>query len=336
MNTLFEAIIPIVAANGYGKEVISSLSVNKYLHTHPYLLHAIFKIKSTHYPWTGDTLLHRYAKQGCAQRMKDFINAGVNLEIRNYNGDTPLLCVVRHISPDKARYYEILQLLLDNGANPAAEGTFTNVLSTAVTFEDPTVVELLCKAGAPLNTISDYNGKNLLSLMTGNRQARMRYSPLAEAVLRNQLEIVRILVEYGANLNNVCFDKSTTLLCLAAKYNHVAIMQYLLELGVDSNEQSEHGTALHVATRNNRLMAIEILLKYGANVNATDKYNTTALMIAAVENLSPIVKYLVNNGADTTIVQNGTNRTALEIADVNKHWIIVGYLLKRSMGTENS
>jgi len=323
MNTLFEAVIPLVAANGYGRETAQCISVNKYLYKHPYLLRAVMKLKSTHYPWTGDTVIHHLAKRGFVRRLKDFIDIGVSLEQRDFNGDTPLLTTIRNIEPNKIRYYNTLQVLLDGGANPSADGTFMNILSTAVTYEDPVVVEMICKAGANPNILSDYEGKNMLSLMTGNRQTRMRFSPLAEAVIRNQLEIAKILLANGALLSNVTFDNSTTLLILAAKHNNVRIIEFLLDQGVDINEQNEFGTALHAAVKSRRFEAVECLVKYGADVNCIDQYNTTPLMIAVVDNMPKIAESLLNNGANTRIVQMGTNRTALQIAEHNNFPVLL-------------
>jgi len=323
MDNLFDTIIPIVAANGYGKEVASCITVNKYLHKHPYLLNALFKLKNTRYPWTGDTILHRLAKHGNHHRIQDYIEAGVNLEARNYEGDTPLFCVVRNIAPDKHKYYETAKLLLRSGANPSVIGPYSTLIGIAVAFEDITMLEILCHAGADVNLIHESEGKNMLSVMTAPRQSRLQLSPVAEAVCRNNLAILKLLIQYGANLSYVSGDDSTTLITLAAKYNHCEILKFLMSIGLDVNETRESRTALHVATLSNKIDTANLLLKHGANVNATDKYNTTALMIASVENFPLLVEILLRNGADTKLVQQGTNKTALEMAVLNDHYAVV-------------
>lgn len=46
----------------------------------------------------------------------------------------------------------------------------------------------------------------------------------------------------------------------------------------------------------------ELLVKCGANVNATDSANRTALHIAARKNFWELAEYLINNEADYTIL----------------------------------
>ncbi|MBN1764792.1 MAG: ankyrin repeat domain-containing protein [Sedimentisphaerales bacterium] len=60
-------------------------------------------------------------------------------------------------------------------------------------------------------------------------------------------------------------------------------------------------TLLHVATSTNRVDMAEILIKYGADVNARAEYNITPLYIAAYSNNVEMVKLLLKYNADPTI-----------------------------------
>ena len=62
----------------------------------------------------------------------------------------------------------------------------------------------------------------------------------------------------------------------------------------------------------------EVLLKAGAEVNATTEDGTTALMMAALFNVNPnITAMLLKAGADTT-AKNNDGMTALDFARKNR------------------
>lgn len=83
-------------------------------------------------------------------------------------------------------------------------------------------------------------------------------SPLNVAVSKGDLEFVKKLIEYGANVNEISEDLSP--LMIAARYNKVEIIKVLLENGANASAKNEKGfTALKYAQLSNATEAIAIL-----------------------------------------------------------------------------
>lgn len=77
-------------------------------------------------------------------------------------------------------------------------------------------------------------------------------------------------------------------------------------------------TALHYAARCNFLNIAKILLRAGANVNATSRSGATPLHRAAYIGNSDMCKLLMAHGADVTLVDE-RGHTAADLARNNAH-----------------
>ena len=71
-------------------------------------------------------------------------------------------------------------------------------------------------------------------------------SPLCNAIVKGDLATVKKFVEYGSDVNEM--SNGVTPLMLAARYNKVEILKYLLEKGADKKIKDERGnTAMKYA-----------------------------------------------------------------------------------------
>jgi ankyrin repeat protein len=71
----------------------------------------------------------------------------------------------------------------------------------------------------------------------------------------------------------------------------------VLKAGVDVNGMSYEGTALMEAARTGDAGMVQLLLDAGADVNAKDMFNRSALMVAIKAENAEIVSLLRKNGA---------------------------------------
>ena len=90
---------------------------------------------------------------------------------------------------------------------------------------------------------------------------------------------------------------------------------------------SELNEKLLEAVENNSLKAIKSLIKEGADVNATNRNDDTALMYAAYKGDKQTGELLIENGADVDAI-NKNGYTALMYAKNNRHEEVIKLLTK--------
>jgi uncharacterized protein len=85
----------------------------------------------------------------------------------------------------------------------------------------------------------------------------------------------------------------------AAEHAERAKLERLLKQGADVNAPQVDGmTALHWATYNDDLKAVELLVQSGANVKAANRYGVTPISLACTNGNAAIVELLLASGAD--------------------------------------
>ncbi|MCB1141682.1 MAG: ankyrin repeat domain-containing protein [Leptospiraceae bacterium] len=80
----------------------------------------------------------------------------------------------------------------------------------------------------------------------------------------------------------------------------------------------------------------ELLSKEKIDLNAADSHNRTSLMIASSDNNLTVVKLLVEAGADINRKNKENGRTALMYASVNGHYDVVKYLIEQESNLINA
>lgn len=151
---------------------------------------------------------------------------------------------------------------------------------------------------------------------------------LFKAIERSDLVLLRMLLACGLDPNTVRF--SCTPLYIATLLKNTKAIQILLqhEACIDTGNETQLNTALHAAVRNHTNSIMEILLQYGADVNARNARGITPLQEAAGIGSQEIVKLLLQAGADPNAVSKIGNDTPLLIAAHKGHATIISPLIE--------
>ncbi len=128
---------------------------------------------------------------------------------------------------------------------------------------------------------------------------------LNHATLGNHIEVVKLLIASGADLNQGDQFHNETALHEAALFNYDEIINILLDHGADPNplvDYEDVETPLHTAALVGSLEAAEALLDGGADVDAQVDQGLTPMMtvfkLGSSETVASIVPLLLDRGAD--------------------------------------
>ena len=162
------------------------------------------------------------------------------------------------------------------------------------------------------------------------REKHHKSSPIGIAAANGQLEAVKLLLEYGVDVNSTSSTLDTPLL-LACLNNHYDVAEFLLENQADIHKPNILGVTCLMASIKSSTKMIELLINIGAEINARDKYNRTALHHAI--QLSEFWRFrsskiLLDHGADP-FVKSDEDGDALEAASNVPSKEIFDYLISK-------
>lgn len=245
---------------------------------------------------------------GMVQQFLD-LGADVNIEPAEIGGLTPLQEAVW------CENIELMHLLLDSGADinaDAGEEEGYTALQAAIAVGNRQLARDLIILGADVNAAAstvrasaleaavEQNDLDLVRLvLDSGANDTSHWRPALDTAIRAEYDVkfVELLLDYGFDINENPWD-DTSILALAVQANEGAgteIVALLLEHGAsDLNE------ALNVAAKTGDLDHMELLLDWGADINATlpSWYKgMTALSAAASSSDVAIVQFLLSKGA---------------------------------------
>ena len=294
--------------------------------------------------WRGQTALMWAAIEGNAAAVLELVAAGGDVHARSAGGFTPLLFAVRH---DRQAALRVLAAAGAGVNDTLPDGMSALCLATLNAHYDAGV--WLLEQGADPN--AGEQGWTALHQLVWARRPNLGFNnpaPIPTGLV-SDLDFVRALAAHGADLDaretkeprggdgsgtgggyrNVLNRVGATPFLLAAKAVDVELMRLLVALGADHPMlPNEDGTTpLMVAagvgiwavgespgTNEEALAAVELMLELGDVVTTVDANGDTALHGAIIRGSEPLVRFLLDQGADLEAV-NGKGWTPLIMAE---------------------
>lgn len=154
-------------------------------------------------------------------------------------------------------------------------------------------------------------------------------TPLNAAAACNELELMEILLDKGADPNIRGNQQGWTALQLACLYNHLEPFNILIEHDPDVNAHGPYGTPLQAAAYSGAKPLVRKLLRRGADLTVCGqgRYGHS-LQSAAIRAREGIVRFLIKHGADVR-VKGGRFGTVLQAASIRCSKALVDLLLRK-------
>lgn len=294
----------------------------------------------------GQTAVMWAAAAGNAAVVRILIEAGADFQTPLKSGFTPLFFAVRQGHSDVVR--QLLDAGIDvnqrmkperRASNGPGEGTSPLIL--AIENGHFELAAMLLQAGAdPNDRGPGYTPLHAITWVRKPIRGDGDPPPHGSGSV-SSLELVRILVASGANVNathgthrpnrSALNRTDATPFLLASETADVPLMRLLIELGADPTiPNADHVTPLLAAsgvgvlgdgdetagTEEEAIEAVQLLLDLGADVNAVDDEGKTAMHGAAFKSWTKLVVFLADHGADVEVWNQKNDRgwTPLMIA----------------------
>jgi ankyrin repeat protein len=300
----------------------------------------------------GNSALHYAAGRGINEAIPLLIERGASVDLENNQGQT---------ARDVAANDNITEMLREAGAVEGSQaetavGSLDEQLIEAVANKDAVLVNQLLNAGANPNTL-DNEGSALLPLAANGSQLEIvrhlldagadingthstnfaeEGTALLWAAVRDDIDVVRLLIANGADLDRPETLYNRSPLFPAAAYNHGEVIKILLESGADPNFHSNWGnghTPLHYAVSNSSQEAVQALIEGGADLDSQTDGGVTPMMMARD---SELLSIFLDSGANPD-VQDNSGDTALHRAALANNDDFVSILIEygADVGIEN-
>ncbi|KAK1988379.1 ankyrin repeat-containing domain protein [Colletotrichum cereale] len=305
----------------------------------------------------GQTALQAASSEGELLMVQFLLDQGADATVPAYEdgGYTALQAAVLN------GHERIAKCLLDAKADiraPPAKRNGKTIVEAFAHYEDKTVSKFRkwLSQGAPINRLDGDDGNVLHLLIEDNTSSahacleialqagariedrdqfsRGQKTPLQVAAEVGDLDSVRLLLKYGANVNAFAGDDfgRTALQAAVCRQNFAdlpAMVELLLSLGADVNAPPARKggiTALQGAAISGDISMVKRLVELEADVNAAPavEEGRTAIEGAAEHGRLDMVRFLISVGA-TGNPERGFDR-AIELAVSENHSLIADFL----------
>uniref|UniRef100_A0A8C6XK75 Transient receptor potential cation channel subfamily A member 1 n=1 Tax=Naja naja TaxID=35670 RepID=A0A8C6XK75_NAJNA len=301
---------------------------------------------------SGNTPLHWATKEQQTESVKLLLSRGANPNILNSNMISPLHWAVLYLFNDLVKIFlecstvdvnlegeagntpilvacykdnaEALKLLIENGGDIVRANNMGCMPVHAAAFSGSKLcLEIIIKRGEELG----YSPAKHINF-TNNKKC----SPLHLAVQSRDLEMIKMCIEYGAQIDLKQSDNCTAL-HFAATQGATEILKLMMSsyTGEDSIINALDGskeTLLHRAALFDHCELAEYLISKGANIDSVDIEGRTPLLLATSCASWKIVNLLLSKGANVELKdllgRNFLHLTVLQpggLQHLNEHFL---------------
>jgi len=254
--------------------------------------------------------IHAAAQDGHEKVVAYLLSVGANIECRTGAYIEQVEETALHLASQKG-HLKVVKILVEAGADVNAKTLLNNTaLGWAVKKNDHQLFRFLLANGAKAEPahlrLAASRGdiriiKELLSrglkLKDGDNQ---KYGDLLHcAIMHDRIEMVRFLVERGADINQASGPFAETSLLKALREGKWGIANYLLEKGADPNLFSKHRAfPLNYAACRGGHETARRLIRAGAKLCKVDFEGRTPLEWAVENRDKAMLQLLVKRGAE--------------------------------------
>ena len=271
----------------------------------------------------GDTILHISSFCGDYRIVNKLIFYGGNKKKKNGISKIPV---------DLAKDNHVRKVLTN--LNKAAKVSDQKNITELVNFGENLNEKISIFNQAPIHKIIESKKKNkhdvLKKILEMGSDPNIRDSngwcPLHYACNYGDLESVKILLDYKANIDNYSNNRRIPL-HIASNNNYPDIVEYLCKKKSEINTKDDLGcTPLHLAAKNGNTKCLEILLFYGADLYSIDFRGWNILHYGAFHGHKKTVRFICKYDADYDKLKNTKNtqnKLPMEIVrdpDVKKYF----------------
>ncbi|MBO9496785.1 ankyrin repeat domain-containing protein [Thalassotalea sp. G20_0] len=230
-----------------------------------------------------ETALHIAALRGSKRIIELLVNKGADVNAKTSYGWTAIRCAYKNgpITP-------LIRCMVNAGLKIDAMCDSSTMLAHAAREGCWELVEFLLDKGAKVNTEINIKG-----------------TALHLAVLQGRPDIIKMLMNHGANINVRNHHKGKSVLHFAARLGRPEIIEQLIDHGADISARDNKGkTVLHDAARQDQPDIIEQLRNYGADINARDNKGRMLLHLVAASGQQAILDKLLQLNVDVNARDN--------------------------------
>ncbi|MDD3732725.1 MAG: ankyrin repeat domain-containing protein [candidate division Zixibacteria bacterium] len=149
-----------------------------------------------------------------------------------------------------------------------------------------------------LKTVKKILAKDITRI---HAQDEVGYTPLSWAAVRGKWDVLKFLLEAGADVNYQGIDRCAALFS-ACNHDRPEIILLLLARGADMEHKNAWGnTALSLAAQKGNARVVALLISKGADINTASHEGWTPLHYARKADHQEVVDILLDAGADATI-----------------------------------